>query len=102
MAAVPPPPPTLTDGAIAVAALAAAAWAVRRLWTLLTADSDVATAHTPPAGPTALSGTVVWITGASSGIGAATAAAVVAAGGRVVLTARRAALLEAAVERLGG
>jgi NADP-dependent 3-hydroxy acid dehydrogenase YdfG len=47
-------------------------------------------------------GRVVFVTGASSGIGAATARRAVAAGGRVVLAARREPELEALVDELGG
>lgn len=49
-----------------------------------------------------LDGRIVAITGASSGIGKATAQAVVAAGGRVVLGARRVELLEELATELGG
>jgi NADP-dependent 3-hydroxy acid dehydrogenase YdfG len=48
-----------------------------------------------------LDGRAVLVTGASSGIGAATAAAVVEAGGRVALLARRADALDALAARLG-
>lgn len=102
----PPPPPSVTasptNTLLTAAIVAASYWLLRRLATLLTADADVPTAGTPPAGRTGLSNRVVWVTGASSGIGAATAEAVVAAGGRVVLTARRGELLTAAADRLGG
>ncbi|MEP6641351.1 MAG: SDR family oxidoreductase [Gaiellales bacterium] len=47
-------------------------------------------------------GRVMFVTGASSGIGAATARRVVAAGGRVVLAARREPELAALVDELGG
>ncbi|MTV24348.1 SDR family oxidoreductase [Nitriliruptoraceae bacterium ZYF776] len=49
-----------------------------------------------------LEGRRVLVTGASSGIGAATARAVVAAGGRVALLARRADVLEELAVELGG
>jgi NADP-dependent 3-hydroxy acid dehydrogenase YdfG len=49
-----------------------------------------------------LEGRRVLITGASSGIGAATAHAVVAAGGRVALLARRRELVERLATELGG
>ena len=48
-----------------------------------------------------LEGTVTAITGASAGLGAATAAAIAAEGGSVVLGARRHARLEALAEDLG-
>ncbi|GAB0497724.1 hypothetical protein MMPV_009061 [Pyropia vietnamensis] len=101
-----PSPPSLsalpTDTLFIAALVAVTYLLLFRLATLLTADADVATANTPPAGPSGLTGRVVWITGASSGIGAALAEAVVAAGGRVVLTARREDMLAAAANRLGG
>ncbi len=50
---------------------------------------------------TDLRGRVVWITGASSGIGAATAGVLVRAGARVVLTARREDRLRLIAEPLG-
>lgn len=49
-----------------------------------------------------LNGQVVAITGASAGIGAATARALVAEGAKVVLGARRVARLDQMVEELGG
>jgi NADP-dependent 3-hydroxy acid dehydrogenase YdfG len=49
-----------------------------------------------------LTGRRVLVTGASSGIGEATARAVVAAGGRVALVARRAAVVEALADELDG
>lgn len=51
---------------------------------------------------TDLSGQVVLVTGASHGIGAATAQAFVAAGATVVLASRDKAALEAVAEHLGG
>lgn len=48
-----------------------------------------------------LDGRAVLVTGASSGIGAATASAVVAAGGRVALLARRTEALEGLADKLG-
>ncbi|MEP7054261.1 MAG: SDR family oxidoreductase [Actinomycetota bacterium] len=48
-----------------------------------------------------IEGTVSVITGATAGIGAATATALVAAGGRVVLAGRRAERLAAIVDELG-
>ncbi len=48
-----------------------------------------------------MTGKVIWITGASSGIGAATARALAAAGWRVGLTARSAEGLEALVAEIG-
>jgi NADP-dependent 3-hydroxy acid dehydrogenase YdfG len=48
-----------------------------------------------------LTGTVVAVTGASSGIGAATARALVAAGGRVAVSARRAEGLKELIDELG-
>lgn len=100
---------TITVAAVAVAVLSRLGGVARgvasvpaRVAALLVADADVATARTPPAGPAGLAGRVVWVTGASAGIGAATAAAVVAAGGRVVLTARRGEVLAGVAARLGG
>jgi NADP-dependent 3-hydroxy acid dehydrogenase YdfG len=49
-----------------------------------------------------LTGRRVLVTGASSGIGEATARAVVAAGGRVALVARRSEVVEALADELGG
>jgi len=51
--------------------------------------------------PNALSGTVAIVTGASSGIGEATAEALVLDGARVVIAARRKDRLDALAERLG-
>ncbi|TVP59226.1 MAG: SDR family oxidoreductase [Gemmatimonadales bacterium] len=53
-------------------------------------------------GPRALEGRTVWITGASRGIGAATARSLAAAGARVALTARSREPLEALAREVGG
>lgn len=53
-------------------------------------------------GPDAYADRVVWITGASSGVGAGLAEAFAEAGARVVLSARRPAELEAVRQRLRG
>ena len=50
----------------------------------------------------ALAGSVVWITGASSGIGAAVAEELARRGARVVATARRANALAALAARVPG
>ena len=47
-------------------------------------------------------GRLVWIVGASSGIGRATASALPAAGARVVVSARQASALQAFVEQHAG
>ncbi|MHB8332476.1 MAG: SDR family NAD(P)-dependent oxidoreductase, partial [Candidatus Dormibacteria bacterium] len=49
-----------------------------------------------------LSGTVALVTGASSGIGEATALALAAEGAKVAIAARRLDRLEALAEKLGG
>lgn len=49
-----------------------------------------------------LNGKVAWVTGASAGMGAATARALAREGARVALSARRAELLEALAGELGG
>jgi NAD(P)-dependent dehydrogenase (short-subunit alcohol dehydrogenase family) len=61
-------------------------------WLLSGPKSDFHT-HAAPLSSTAYEGKVVWITGASSGIGLAVARAVTARGARVILTARRASTL---------
>jgi NADP-dependent 3-hydroxy acid dehydrogenase YdfG len=65
------------------------------------AEPRMATAASDPHGTGPLAGRRVLVTGASSGIGEATARAVVAAGGRVALLARREERLRALVAELG-
>lgn len=66
-----------------------------------TGDREQQDAVTPAVGAT-LGGRRVLVTGASSGIGLATARAIVAAGGRVALLARRHELISAEARRLDG
>lgn len=49
-----------------------------------------------------LNGKIAWVTGASSGIGAATAMALAAEGATVIVTARRLQRLDAVVDRIRG
>lgn len=78
--------------------LLAALW--RRLfWLLQNPKCDYRT-HSARIPANALNGKVCWVTGASSGIGAALARALAAHGGFVVLTARREDALRAIAEEL--
>ncbi|MDZ7809331.1 MAG: SDR family NAD(P)-dependent oxidoreductase [Arhodomonas sp.] len=61
--------------------------------------------HQPPrrtAGRTELNGKLIWITGASSGIGEATARCLAAEGARVALSGRRRERLDAIAEAIAG
>lgn len=62
------------------------------LWFCCDADIALVLAPSPPAN--AFEGKVIWITGASSGIGASLTKDLVRAGAKVVISARRASMLE--------
>jgi len=70
------------------------------IWLTSDADLTLILAHSPPAN--AFEGKVIWITGASSGIGAALTKDLVRAGAQVVVSARRAAMLNDLVEKCKG
>lgn len=68
----------------------------------VSADADLRLLARPPPTPTSFAGRTVWITGASSGLGAALAAAFSAAGAHVVLSARTPSKLAAVAAALPG
>lgn len=84
---------------VAAVTVAVALAGRRVLWLLSGPKCDFAT-HAAPLAADAFEGRVVWVTGASSGIGLAVARAVAARGARVVLTSRSADALRAAAAAL--
>jgi short-subunit dehydrogenase len=75
-------------------ACAAAAWGVYEGVCLLTGDSDLVLQRAPPPPPGWAKDKVVWITGASSGIGEELSRQFAQAGARLILSARRGDELE--------
>jgi len=76
-------------------------WAVYRVLSFVMADADTATLSAAARCPAdAFEGKVVWITGASSGIGKGLAHAFSQRGAKIILSARREAVLEAVKREL--
>ena len=79
---------------VGFSALAAAAIAAFKLLRAVRSCTDNCTASAPSLPPAAFAGKVVWITGASSGIGAEMAMQLARLGGTLILSARRKEVLE--------
>lgn len=84
---------------VAAVTLCAVLFGRRLLWLLSGPKCDFTT-HVTPLSADAYEGKVVWITGASSGIGLAVAQAVAARGARVILTSRTASTLQSVAANL--
>lgn len=86
-------------GAVALAFLAFAF--ANLLWALVS-QCDVATARTPTLAANAFSNQVVWITGASSGIGKEMALILATRGATLILSSRRKEALESVAQKCRG